>query len=101
MPAFFIAKLSPLKMVNKRLDLCGINRILIWIFLHRRRSRFYSAPPLGGESERAIFAFFTSVSRKHTKDLMLPVSRFQQRLVVFAVDISQERVREYQEYRHR
>jgi hypothetical protein len=35
------------------------------------------------------------------KDLMLPVSRFQQRLVVFAVDVSQERVREYQEYRHR
>jgi uncharacterized lipoprotein YmbA len=35
------------------------------------------------------------------KDLMLPVSRFQQRLIVFAVDVSQERVREYQEYRHR
>jgi hypothetical protein len=67
MPAFFIAKLSPLKTVNKRLDLCGISRILIWIFLHRRRSRFYSAPPLGGESERAIFAFFTPVSRKHTQ----------------------------------
>jgi hypothetical protein len=66
MPAFFIAKLSPLKAVNKRLDLCGISRILIWIFLHRRRSRFYAAPPLGGESERAIFAFFTLVSRKHT-----------------------------------
>jgi len=68
MPAFFIANLSPLKTVNKRLDLCGISRILIWIFLHRRRSRFYSAPPLGGESERAIFAFFTLVSRKHTID---------------------------------
>jgi hypothetical protein len=43
MPAFFIAKLSPLKTVNKRLDLCGISRILIWIFLHRRRRRFYAA----------------------------------------------------------
>jgi hypothetical protein len=43
MPAFFIAKLSPLKTVNKRLDLCGISRIMIWIFLHQRRRRFYAA----------------------------------------------------------
>jgi hypothetical protein len=48
MPAFFIVKLFPLKTVNKRLDLCGISRILIWIFLYRRRRRFYAAPPLGG-----------------------------------------------------
>jgi hypothetical protein len=48
MPALFIVELFPLKTVNKRLDLCGISRILIWIFLYRRRRRFYAAPPLGG-----------------------------------------------------
>jgi hypothetical protein len=58
MPAFFIVELFPLKTVIKRLDLCGISRISIWIFLHRRRRRFYAAPPLGGESKRTFFAFF-------------------------------------------
>src|SRR5262245_27383402 len=43
MPAFFIVELFPLKTVNKRLDLCGISRISIWIFLHRRRRRLYAA----------------------------------------------------------
>jgi len=30
-----IAKLSSLDPGNKRLDLCGVSGILIWIFLHR------------------------------------------------------------------
>jgi hypothetical protein len=62
----FIAKLSPLEAGNERLNLCGVSRILVWIFLHRRRRRFYAARRSGGESERAFFAFFTLVSRKHT-----------------------------------
>jgi hypothetical protein len=38
-----IAKLPSLEPGNKRLDLCGVSGILIWIFLHRRRRRFYAA----------------------------------------------------------
>ena len=38
-----IAKLSSLDPGNKRLDLCGVSGFLIWIFLHRRRRRFYAA----------------------------------------------------------
>ncbi len=33
----FIAKLSSLDPDNKRLDLCGVSRILVLIFLHQRR----------------------------------------------------------------
>src|SRR5262245_16525997 len=38
-----IAKLSSLDPCNKRLDLCGVSRILVRIFLHKRRRRFYAA----------------------------------------------------------
>ena len=38
-----IAKLSSLDPGNKRLDLCGVSRILVLIFLHQRRRRFYAA----------------------------------------------------------
>jgi hypothetical protein len=38
-----IAKLSSPEPGNKRLDLCGVSRIVVWIFLHQRRRRFYAS----------------------------------------------------------
>src|SRR5215831_19236996 len=53
-----IAKLSSLEPGNKRLDLCGVSGISIWIFLHRRRRRFYAE----GHSEARASGHFLPFS---------------------------------------
>src|SRR5215510_5576273 len=57
-----IAKLSSLEPGNKRLDLCGVSGILIWIFLHQRRRRFYAARRLEARASRTFLPFSRSVS---------------------------------------
>jgi hypothetical protein len=53
----FIAKLSSLDAGNERLDLCGVSRIVVRIFLHQRRCRFYAAHRSEARASRNILPF--------------------------------------------
>jgi len=59
-----ITKLSPLEPGNERLNLCGVSRIVIRIFSSTTAPILCGAL-LGGESERAFFAFFTTPPKGH------------------------------------
>jgi hypothetical protein len=52
-----IAKLSSLDEGNKRLDLCGVSRIVVRIFLHQRRRRFYAARRSEARASENILPF--------------------------------------------
>src|SRR5262245_25277423 len=55
-----IAKLSSLEPGNKRLDLCGVSRILVRIFLHKRRRRFYAARRSEARASEPFLLFSSS-----------------------------------------
>jgi hypothetical protein len=59
-PRVSIAKLSSLKPGNKRLDLCGVSRILVLIFLHKRRRRFYAARRSEARASEPFLLFSSS-----------------------------------------
>src|SRR5215471_17425520 len=61
-----IAKLFSLKPGNKRLDLCGVSRIVVWIFLHRRRRRFYPARRSEARASGLFFDYVTPFYCKRT-----------------------------------
>jgi hypothetical protein len=69
-----ITKLSPLEPGNERLNLCGVSRIVIRIFSSTTAPILCGAL-LGGESERAFFAFFTTPPKGHGREQVSGRSR--------------------------
>jgi hypothetical protein len=61
-----VLKLDP---SNKRLDLSGVSRIVVWIFLHQRRRRFYVARRWEARAS-GYFLHFSSPAAASTRTIM-------------------------------
>lgn len=56
------SQLSSLEAGNERFNLCGVSRILVWIFLYRQRRRFYAARGSEARTSEPFLSFSSSIA---------------------------------------